>query len=452
VQAVLSPSSGYTVQGCPRPSSESFRAKIGLKVAALVSVLPLFRRAQEVASARTCPSAAGQVRPQAAPLLSMVHSDTVDFPNGLSVPLVPKKKPTVSIWKGGALGRLPAIPNNHKRSLTEDREKKKPAPRSIITYLTDAVRRRLCRFCATFDTSAVLYTGALTLCAPFRNLAPALIKGAFLALGHRYTAKCQRDPLFARVGFVFKQELQEAGALHFHAIAGGGSPAEQRIVWLWICGQWVDLLFALPGVDLGNEVEERWKTNWWHSRDRNWTKIRGNFYAYFAKYLGKAERQMVLEAPIPGKWWTCWNKSALPIMEEQTLELPAPVAVFSQRVARKIRQVRADDCHHRQVCRQIKYVNDKTGEPMVSQQAMTEYLQRLKRGQIDRMHMSRIDSDCRYAVHLATAMGLRFGRYKFRASMTFSSVTLIGEHVPAMIVRILSYAGNRARDLQNNPF
>jgi hypothetical protein len=228
-----------------------------------------------------------------------------------------------------------------------------------------------------------------------------------------------------------------------------------RKVWKWICRQWISLLFGLPGVDFGDEVEERRKMAAVHLNVKNWEKIRGNFHAYFAKYLGKAEEKMVAENPIPGRWWGKWNGAALPRGEHKELVLPARVAVHCHRVARRIRQERADDSKHRQICRKIHAWNVSTNQPLVSRQQVNAMASRIKRGgsvlTVD--DVTPAEFLAFWAIAEAAKQGLRFGRYEFKRHAAFCAVTLIGSHVPAMLVQVLQYAGNRAReDLDNNPF
>jgi hypothetical protein len=360
------------------------------------------------------------------------------------------RKPVASFYEGAALGKMPGIPNLKSReSLTE----RKVTPRGKVLTFSGSSRRNLQRFIATLLVKGNYYTGALTLGDPFRGLPPEIIKEVFKRLGRHLSAMASVNPTFEHVAAIWKQELQKSGALHFHLVLSGKGIPEMEKVWKWICRKWIELLFELSGVDLGNEVEERRKMVVVHLNAKNWEKIRGNFHAYFAKYLGKAEERMVAENPIPGRWWGKWNQSALPLGELKELILPARVAVSCHRMARKVRQERANDSKHRQICRQVGAWDISRNVPLISRQTITRYFQRLKSGSIDPACMSSNDLLCVFAVVQAEKLGLSFGRYVFKRCAAFASITLVGQHVPEMMLRMFQQAGSDALEhKERNPF
>jgi hypothetical protein len=279
------------------------------------------------------------------------------------------------------------------------------------------------------------------------------MKTAFICLLKRLTAKVSRDSRFGSASGFWKQEIQTRAVLHFHVVLAGVSLEHLAFVHRWICDQWIDCVLGIPGMPFDLVSSEREKMLRVHTfsgkkgllgRNSALQKITGNFQSYFAKYLGKAEKMRGSEDSIPGRWWGKFNAAALPLGKLCELALPDRVGVHAQRVARKIRQKRANEARHRAICAKTGLVRD--GEPLVSQFGLLG-----RRGRIYRDAFT-----LNVGAELLEEWGgkvPRFGPYKFPPPLKFSAVRLTGAHVPAMLIRVLEYAGLRAReDASLSPF
>lgn len=405
--------------------------------------------------------------PEGASRLSMAHNDTVPF-----VPEPPKPK-TFSVYKGASLGRTPGVNNAGASS-----NSKPPAcgKKQMIERFSQSSRNNLKNKLAMIRTDAVLYTMCLSLPGYVEHFTHGLVKLAFLKFLKRLTAKCSRDARFREVSGVYKQELQRRLELHFHLVFAGVTPENLDVVWNWCADQWIDCVMAIPGMPREIVLEETRKMQAVHLfagtkrnkfEDSNFQLLRGDFHSYFAKYLGKQDEAHVSEFPIPGRWWGFFNKAYVPFGELREIVLPERVAVHSHRVARRIRQARADDAKYRALCRKFDRMDGK--RPKVSRFELEQAVQRWNRhaGMLRteedvpeffrRVRGGRSDSgalgfllDLHAAKHPFRDL---VSGYRFPAAMKYSAVTLTGKHVPEMMVRILHYAGARAlRDREVTPF
>jgi hypothetical protein len=254
------------------------------------------------------------------------------------------------------------------------------------------------------------------------------------------------------VGWLWKQELQKRGAVHFHLALYGLLETERLLVQTWFAENWNDLICEK------STEEERRKHFVQHMRQDNFQEIR-DFAGYFAKYLGKDAEAQISAEPIPGRWWGIVNRKCIPWAELAEIELPARVRLHAQRVARKLRQKRADAAKYRAQMKQIGMVNligDEEGPPVVSQFRYT-CGRRLENTKIasSETFISEHYLDFRAILARLTAKekGVRVGKCKFPNTMKFATVKMIGKNAPALVGKILLYAYGRAReDKERMPF
>lgn len=455
----------FSVQGC------------GLSDA----VRPLSRRRKgtgsnvyefEMFTRRGSPDAAGGRTGDPSACLSIGHNDTgqdLRSENDSESSSKPKPKESFGkVWPGAALGEVSGIPNHGHSSGSQTRPKSK---RGKILSFSECSRRNLQTVLAKVKTSASLWTMCLSLPGFVDHFTHHNVKAAFLRFGKMLTAVAARDARFAEIAGLWKQELQKRNQLHFHLIFSGITEENRELVWRWCVDHWIQCVMAIPGMPPELIASETSKMRAVHLfegtkkegfRDSNFQKIRGNFHSYFAKYLGKDVEAHCAESPIPGRWWGKFNARHIPFASERSIVLPERVAVHAQRVARKIRQARADNAKHTALCRRFGGMASDGKTPGISRQQ----LQRFYRAWLEIGGESGIDTDLPNVFRRlraaggsgmasglvmfmnATGEGFRLTNflsgYKFPAAMKFSSVRLTGAHVPGMIYEILKYAGARA--------
>ena len=387
----------------------------------------------------------GRPSAPALPALSLGHNYSASVQPGQSHVEKPEKvgpsATAARIWKKGSRADLPGISDMNRRNKTHTPPTRRP--RGIIETLSDASRRNLGLKLATITWSALAFTMALTLPGDFTGISSAWAKCCFVKLLNRSTAS--RDPLIQRVGWLWKQELQQRGAVHFHLVLYGLLESDQLLVQTWFAENWNDLICEK------STPEERTKHFLQHMRQAggrnahgkpelgNFQEIR-DFAGYFSKYLGKDAEAQLAEEPIPGRWWGIVNRKCIPWAELAEVELPRRVRLHAQRVARKIRQKRADAAKHRadmKVIDAVHHLGDNMGKPIISQFQLS-----CGRGALT------------WLVRATAKMkGVRLGKCKFPAAMQFSAVKFIGKDAPQMVGRILLYAYGRAcEDKETMPF
>lgn len=465
----------FSIQGCEASEGVSVPSKRHKPLANWAFGLPLFTR-RDVASV----AAGHDGTSRAGGRLSLGHNDTPpDLSGQNDSDLPPSASKTFRIWPGAALGEVPGIPNHSHSAGSQTRKKSK---RGKVLSFSESSRRNLQAKLAKILVSAELFTMCLSLPGWVDHFTHANVKAAFLRFGKMLTAKIARDSGFSRVGVVWKQELQQRNQLHFHLIFSGVSDENLDSVWRWCVDHWLQCVMDIPGMPPELVASEIAKMRAVHLfagtknkgfRDSNFQKIRGNFHSYFAKYLGKDVEAHCAESPIPGRWWGCLNGESIPFAKVRELELPGRVAVHAQRVARKVRQARADNAKHGALCRRFGGMAADGFTPAVSRQQ----LQRFFHVWNDCGGLSALDSDLpgicgrlRRAVGSGAALcsalamfckaseeGFRLSEFvsgfQFPPAMKFSRVRLTGAHVPKMMVRILQYAGERALiDRDQTPF
>lgn len=469
-------SGSYSLQGCDESElkgrfSRAWDSKL---------VRPDALFGSELTRWGTSDAAAGRAdAARAGARLSMAHIDTNSDSrpetspfHAASAPALPSQSKTFSVYKGGSLARTPGVQNSSRSASSTSPPRGK---KQMITRFSPSSRNTFKNKLATVRTDAVLYTMCLSLPGYVEHFTHSLVKMAFLRFMKRLVAKCSRDALFADVSGFYKQELQSRLALHFHMVLAGITPENHDPVWQWCVDQWIECVMAIPGMPPEIVAEETRKMRDVHlfsgSKSKGFTNsnfqlIRGDFHSYFAKYLGKPEEDHVATSPIPGRWWGSFNSAKIPFAELRQIELPERVAVHSHRVARKIRQVRADNSKHSAICRKFGGMSSDGKTPGVSRQQ----LERLHREWVAVGGETALDTDLpgvfrrlRAAAGSglgagivmftrASAEGVRLkdlvSGFRFPSSMKYSAVTLTGRHVPAMMLRVLQYAGDRAKQDQ----
>lgn len=408
--------------------------------------LPLFDLARRSAvEGERMPRPAGRRRPlgEEAPL-SMGHISS----NSENIGQNRKPKPSqtaVRLWAKGSRCDFPGIESSNPR-LKHSPPAKRVARGKIETF-SESSRRNLKLTVHTITFEALAYTMALTLPGCTEEISGAYAKERFIVLCNRMTAS--RIEAIKSIGMMWKQELQERGAVHFHLVLYGVTEETRRPVQRWIADQWNELICVR------SSAEDRAKHLWWHLRDGstrsgkytpkedNMQEIR-DFAGYFAKYLGKNEKAQAALDPIPGRWWGKVNKQNIPWAEMKELDLPLRMRIHCQRIARKLRQKKADAAKFHSIMRELDLVRlsgpDK-GQPIFSQFLLT-------------CGQGRKGTTAGNNLRMFFAMeGKRFGRVRFPAAIKFSAVKLTGKSAVATGKRILEYARDRYRhDLENCPF
>lgn len=453
------PSDGFSIQGCNQlngvyPPSKS---RHGFLDDPLLGY-DLCTTTRRVAASREARAAMRRDR------LSLGQIDTV--PDSGAPKAV---KPLMfRIWKNASLGQTPGIPNLGHSSNAQQRNVGK---RGKILRQSESSRRNLQSSLAKVRSGVDLYTMCLSLPGYVEHFTHSSVKMAFLRFLKRLTAKTSRDSRFREVAGFWKQELQKRNALHFHLLLSGVALVDLDFVHQWICGQWIDCVMLVPGMPPEMIADEKRKMLAVHLHAKNFEKIRGNFHAYFAKYLGKDVEAHAAEFPIPGRWWGKFNSAHLPFGQLKELPLPARVALHSQRVCRKIRQARANDAKHLALCRRFNGLLPDGKTPGVSRHQLQRFYQKfVELGGISAFLLDSPEyfsqlrrvagSGTGYAsvmFYSAIAVGYKLSDLvagcKFPSVMKYSSVRLTGSHVPPMMVRILEWAGGRALiDRERTPF
>ena len=398
--------------------------------------------------------ARGSARPPMAErerCLSIAHktrSESFDYILGRSAELIspvpPGPKPRIfKVWEDGSRASFPGIP--HRDPGIKPNTGNKGGKRGVVTGYSDASRLNTMKFIATIRRDAEGYTMALTLPGDFESLPAETVHECFKILCNRFTA----SGLFPGVAFVWKRELQKRGALHYHLLVFGLADETLRNAFqLWMATQWNELVCV-------NVTEEGKADNlWWHLREENMEKVRGSIESYFAKYVGKDVDAGVIV--IPGRWWGKVNGKALPLAECHQEELPDRVAICANRLARKLRQKRADEKKHRWMSRELGLVGVKH-EPSFSQ---FQFL-RMKQGHsLFSVYLPLLQES-------AKSKGLRWGKFRLRRkkrkhqteqdrqrilAAKYAGIELISKDSPATALRIMEYAEGRcAGRMEENP-
>lgn len=363
-------------------------------------------------------------------------------PQGHCLSIVHKPSPLplspASIWFGASLATFPGVQSRKSEPESEQSEDdggglgtgrgRNGGKRGLITRFSPQSRRNCLRSLSKIDQTAEWDTMALTLPGDdvaWQALTPEQVHRAFLDLCKRFTSSSHSS----KVGFMWKRELQDRGAIHYHLLIHGAGHKARNPVHRWLADQWCKLL----GVHFGRVSDKHLR---WHHHRKNWGKVRSK--AYFAKYLGKEETEQVLEKGIGGRWWGFVNRRKIPFVLETPVELPDIVNKRVRRVAATIRRKRADGGKHAAVLRAI------FGKVPAGLDAWG--IQKLRQGYVSTGR----DPDRAALVlgalnALAAEHDTRFGRSNLRGPGTaHGAVSLTGDHVPELARRLILWSVDQA--------
>gem|GEM_PF-2422323 len=357
--------------------------------------------------------------------LSMVHKtsnpETVaSADSGLSPSML------FQVWKDASLAIFPGIPNLNP--VADFNTGKVGGIRGKVYTLTDASRRNLMLYLAKLNRDAKGFTMTLTLPGDLQFITSARVHLSFKKLCNRLTA----SRIFPSVGFVWKRELQQRGALHYHLLIYGVEDQNTRNAFqTWISKHWNAL------VCVGLSEEETAKHHRWHLHRKNMEAVRGNIARYFAKYLG-----MPLEAVyelIPGRWWGKVNgNKALPVCACSSLTLPSRAAVIAHRLARKLLKKRADEAKHRAVAKTANLIG-LDGQPLISQFGLIRVRNQVRKLDLAHFDRERCPPGTMLDLVIFTAPsfhGLKWGKSQPRGFAKYSKVRLISKNSPSVALQI----------------
>jgi hypothetical protein len=432
--------SEFSLQGCSRAELRLTERPGDKFLRESVDHLPLFGYGNRV---RGMPTREARGAPDAAHL-SMGHISST----AKTEPAAVKPKPSqtsVRLWAKGSRCDFPGIQSSNPHL----KHSPPPArvPRGKIETLSESSRRNLKLILHTITFDALAFTMALTLPGCTDGIPGEFAKRRFIMLCNRMTAS--RIPMISLIGMMWKQELQKRGEVHFHLVLYGVTEENRRSVQRWIAEQWNELICV------SSSAKDRANHLWWHLRDGstasggynpkadNMQEVR-DFAGYFAKYLGKDEKAQAARDPIPGRWWGKVNNQNIPWAEMKELELPLRMRIHCQRIARKIRQKKADAAKFFCAMREmglIRLSGPNKGQPIFSQFFLT--CGRARKG-------TDFGNSIRKMFEIEAS---RLGRVRFPSAAKFSSVKLTGKGAVPTAKLILEYAGNRFRDdLETCPF
>lgn len=333
--------------------------------------------------------------------------------------------PMLKIWTEGARVDIPAIPNFHPKCLNPlPLEPPSNAKRGCVSEFTPKSRRNLQRTLATMKTAEESYTMALTL--PGGDGADILPHDAVIRSFRTLLRRLANVSAFRGVSGFWKRELQMRGALHYHLLVYGIScPLLRARFQTWIVGVWNKL------VSVGLTDTQIEHHRWWYARAENMQQVE-DMSGYFAKYLGKED----VTGALQGRWWGSFNKQALPVSKQERAALTEKAAVLIHRVARKLRQAKANAGKHRAISKKM----EETGFKLTEMQ-----LFRLRSGYDIQGYRTPFS-----ATYLACykksceSEGVRPGKFRFRGKAPMQApIVLCGRGAPAIVARLVAYASER---------
>jgi hypothetical protein len=156
-------------------------------------------------------------------------------------------------------------------------------------------------------------------------------------------------------------------------------------------------------------------------------KVRGNFAGNFAKYLGKDGDAG--ERDIPGMLVGQGEPEGASPHEGLKVQVGVREGVYMHRIARKLRQKRADEAKHRQTSKALELVDAKHA-PLFSR---FQFL-RMKQGHSELSAMLPMFGAA------AKAKGLRWGMARSHGAAKYAGIHLISKNSPEIALRIMEYA------------
>jgi len=276
---------------------------------------------------------------------------------------------------------------------------------------------------ATIDRNAIAYTMALTCPGIWSPEENNKAKAVFLMMLKRMTSS--REKMIRDLGVYWKQELQSRSAVHFHLCIWGVDPQKINAIHTWLAFQWTDLVCR------NRSKAESLSCLAVQLHKKNFEEVR-NMAGYFSKYIGKEAEAVLVGDPIAGRWWGCINKDKIPF--SRRLSIPSPPArfrVICHRVARKLRQKKANAAKHAAICRKAGKVWDSgpnKGDPIYSEFELACG----KRRKIIRDEVLEF-------------FNLRFAPYSFPNPIKMGKITLVSEFTSTTAKRLLEWAGTEYR-------
>jgi len=312
--------------------------------------------------------------------------------------------------------------------------------RGKIETLSRGARTRLRNYLSMIRRDVDAWTMALTLPGIFDHLPPEKVHSLFKKLSSQFTAATR----WRHVGLVYKRELQDRMALHYHlAFYGIKGELEAKELQAWLSSLWNRL--CCDGMeDPDGKLREHHL--WWHLRwnpkkdkESNMQPVRTSIASYFAKYLGKGVnvRGMV----IPGKWWGKLNESVIPIAQEKSIQLPAPVRDKARRMASKLQAKRIQYGLFRGAMLKAKLV-DEHGNPRMSLQQFHQARNPLPEHlgeQSPKLILLWVHQQMRKRL---ISEGYRSGSHNRPRISKFGKITLVGGTMPETAIRIMKHAAS----------
>jgi hypothetical protein len=347
---------------------------------------------------------------QAAALLSLGHKSSLSI---------------LKIWTDGARADIPAIPNRHPAYQVAEIFAPPPTvKRGCVSEFTPKSRRNLQRTLATMKRAEESYTMALTL--PGGDESDILPHDMVLVSFKTLLRRLANVSAFKGVSGFWKRELQNRGALHYHLLIYGISCPLLRVKFqTWVVTVWNNLVC----VGLSETKIEHHR--WWHARSENMQKVE-DMSGYFAKYLGKED----VTGALRGRWWGSFNKQTLPVSKQERASITDHAAVLIHRVARKLRQAKANAGKHRAISKRM----EKSGFKLTEMQ-----LFRLRSGYdisgyrtpFSAVYLACYKESCEFA-------GVRHGKFQFRgAGPVQAPIVLCGKNAPEIVSRLVTYVSER---------
>jgi hypothetical protein len=142
--------------------------------------------------------------------------------------------------------------------------------------------------------------------------------------GHLRAIKARVFRHYPGASFVWKLEFQKRGAAHYHLVVFGLGEGQGALdSWkAWIDHAWFEV------VGSGDEKHLRAGVT------SEWVRSRGGAVGYLVKYLGKDDQTR--PGDFTGRYWGCFNRSALPLAPVRKKEIGSREAFRMRRVLRKL--------------------------------------------------------------------------------------------------------------------